>query len=70
MKLERYLAVPKDLAPAKFMIAKCIEVEEFDNLDTTELWKLHNKVLKNIDFDTFDFNDLFANCTNLYNSYF
>ena len=58
MKLERYLAISKDLAPAKFMIAKCIEVEEFDNLDITELWKLHNKVLKDVDYYKFDFNDL------------
>ena len=58
MKLERYLAISKDLAPAKFMIAKCIEVEEFDNLDITELWKLHNKVLKDVDYYEFDFNDL------------
>ena len=58
MKLERYLAVSKDLVPAKFMIAKCIEVEKFDNLDTTELWKIHNKVLKDVDYYKFDFNDL------------
>lgn len=58
MKLGRYLAVSKDLAPAKFIIAKCIEVEEFKGLELNELWEIHNKVLKKVDFDNFDFNDL------------
>ena len=58
MKFERYSAVSNDLAPSKFIIAKCVEVEEFEGLDIGDLWKIHNKVLKNIDFDNFEFNDL------------
>ena len=58
MKLERYLAISRDLAPAKFVIAKCIEVEEFNGLELNELWDIHNKILKKVDFDDFDFDSL------------
>ncbi|XRO75506.1 radical SAM protein [Methanocaldococcus sp. 28A] len=57
MKLERYLAVSKDLVPAKFIITKCIEVEEFDSLEINELWNLHNKLIKKLDFNI-NFEDL------------
>ncbi|MCQ6254367.1 radical SAM protein [Methanocaldococcus sp.] len=58
MKLERYLGVSKDIIPAKFIISKSIEVENFEDLEINELWEIHNRTLKKVDFNKFDFYDI------------
>lgn len=44
--LGRYVKVVKNELPAKFQIAKRVEVKSFENISEKEAWKLHSKAMK------------------------
>jgi putative pyruvate formate lyase activating enzyme len=44
--LSRYIKIVKDKLPAKFQIAKRVEVKNFENLTEAKAWNLHSKAMK------------------------
>jgi len=44
--LKHYFSVMENKKPAKFMVSRAIEVEDFRNLSLEELWKLHEEKMK------------------------